>query len=131
MLEIAELRQLKFSTRKAKYIIGLAQAITSGELNLAKLATMDDARIHDELLKLKGIGQWTVDWFMARYLGRGNAIAVGDLGVRKAIGHYYFNGEKKSVEETQDFARRWGQFSNLAIHYLLFDLYMGTEPTAQ
>jgi len=47
------------------------------------------------------------------------------LGVRKAIQKFYFSGENKSEEELRKFASKWGEFSNLAIHYLLKGLMMG------
>ena len=122
-VEVIALREMQFSTRKAEYIISLAQAIVSGELNLMQLERMTDAEIAEKLTRLRGIGQWTVDWFLARYLGRGHAIAAGDLGVRKAIEHYFFDGEKQAEATIRAFAAGWGAFTNLAVHYLLLDFY--------
>jgi DNA-3-methyladenine glycosylase II len=123
-LKIEAMREMQFSTRKAEYIIVLANAITSGKLNLDMLEQASEAEIADALISLKGIGQWTVDWFLARYLGRGNAVAIGDLGVRKALEHYYFKREKQKPEQLRALVNGWGEFANLCTHYLLFDFYM-------
>jgi|TARA_B100000315_G_scaffold257606_1_gene307004 DNA-3-methyladenine glycosylase II len=86
---------------------------------LSEIARADDASILRELTALVGIGRWTVDWFLARFLGRGEAIAAGDLAVRRAIQYFYFNGAKVDEKRIRQFAARWGEFTNLAIHYLL------------
>ena len=119
------LKKLQLTTRKSEYIIGIAEEIATDKLNLAAFPGMSDDEISQTLLPMRGIGRWTVDWLLARGLGRGNAAPVGDLGVRKAIQRFYFNGEKKSEEELRKFASKWGEFSNLAIHYLLKGLMLG------
>ncbi|MBT5874951.1 MAG: DNA-3-methyladenine glycosylase 2 family protein, partial [Candidatus Latescibacteria bacterium] len=78
-----------------------------------------DDRGVKQLTALLGVGRWTADWFLARFLGRGDAIAAGDLAVRKSIERFYFKGEKVSEEQIRAFAARWGDYTNLAVHYLL------------
>lgn len=116
---VNDLRKLQFTKKKSQYTIGLARAICDGQLDLETLSQQSDENIAERLLELHGIGRWTVDWFLARCLGRGNAFPAGDLGVRKAVQHFYFNGREKSEEQLRKFAQRWGAFANLATHYLL------------
>jgi 3-methyladenine DNA glycosylase/8-oxoguanine DNA glycosylase len=61
-------------------------------------------------------------------LGRGDVIAAGDLGVRKAVGKFYFGGQIPSIDDIRTFAARWGTFQNLAVHYLLAGLRMPDLP---
>ena len=119
------LKKLQLTAMKSEYIVGIAEAITNGEVDLAAFPGLANDEIADILLPIRGIGRWTVDWLLARGLGRGDAAPVGDLGVRKAIQHFYFSGEKISEEELRKFTSRWGDFANLAIHYLLKGLMMG------
>lgn len=125
-VRVSSLRALQFTEKKSEYIIGLAKAIHTGSLDLYKLPNLSDEAIAEQLLPLHGVGRWTVDWLLARGLGRGNAIAAGDLGVRKAIQHFYFNDEPQPEETIRAFARRWGNFTNLAVHYLLTGLALGS-----
>ncbi|RIK81335.1 hypothetical protein DCC62_02285 [candidate division KSB1 bacterium] len=125
-VRISSLRALQFTEKKSEYIIGLAKAIHAGGLDLYKLQNLSDEEIAEQLLPLHGVGRWTVDWLLARGLGRGNAIAAGDLGVRKAIQYFYFNGESQSEDTIRAFAQRWGNFTNLAVHYLLTGLALGS-----
>lgn len=125
-VRVASLRALQFTEKKSEYLIGLARAISAGKLDLDHLAQQSNEAIAEQLLPLHGIGRWTVDWLLARGLGRGEAIAAGDLAVRKAMQHFYFNGEPKSEQELRDFAQRWGEFTNLAVHYLLTGMALGS-----
>ena len=124
-LNPGDLVLLQFSRQKERYIINLAQAIQSGEVDLDGLAEMDDASVQRALTALVGIGRWTADWFLARYLGRGNVIAAGDLAVKRSIERHYFNGERVSEERIREFADQWGDFTNLAVQYLLADYGSG------
>jgi len=125
-VNVSSLRQLQFTEKKSEYIIGLAKAVSGGQLDLEALSRQSDEEIAEKLIALRGIGRWTVDWFLSRYLGRGQAFPAGDLGVRKAVQHFYFNGKEKSEEELRKFSRRWGEFANLTTHYLLTGLALGT-----
>lgn len=113
------LRDLQFSGQKSRYICNLARRITAGETDLYAISREDDETVVKQLTALLGVGRWTADWFLARYLGRGDAIAAGDLAVKKSIERFYFDGEKVSEEQIRTFAARWGDYANLAVHYLL------------
>ncbi|MCG3153867.1 MAG: hypothetical protein DKINENOH_00457 [bacterium] len=124
-VRVASLRRLQFTERKSEYIIGLAAAIRDGRLDFQQLPQLPDEEIAARLLPVRGVGRWTVDWLLARGLGRGHAIAAGDLGVRKAIQHFYCNDEPQTEDTIRAFAQRWGNFTNLAVHYLLTGLALG------
>jgi DNA-3-methyladenine glycosylase II len=125
-VKVSSLRQLQFTEKKSEYVIGLAKAICDGQLDLKALSQHSDEEITEKLIALRGIGRWTVDWFLARCLGRGHAFPAGDLGVRKAVQHFYFNGKEKSEDELRKVAQRWGEFANLATHYCLTGLALGS-----
>ena len=59
----ADLEGLGLSRAKMRSIAALAEA----DLDLTG---MDDAEVREHLTALPGIGGWTVDWFLARCLGR-------------------------------------------------------------
>jgi DNA-3-methyladenine glycosylase II len=124
-VKVSSLRQLQFTEKKSEYTIDLAKVVSQGKLDLEKLSQQSDEEITEKLIALRGIGRWTVDWFLARCLGRGHAFPAGDLGVRKAVQHFYFNGKEKSEDELRKFAQRWGEFANLATHYLLTGVALG------
>jgi 3-methyladenine DNA glycosylase/8-oxoguanine DNA glycosylase len=110
--EPEELLPLGFSRRKAEYAVGLARS----DLDLDGLAMLPDDEVEARLTALPGIGEWTADWFLARHLARPEAWPAGDLGLRKAVLHYY--GE----EDTRAAGERFAGHKNLAAHYLLTGL---------
>jgi len=100
-----ELVAVGFSWRKAEYVVGLARS----DLDLLALARLPDDEVRARLVALRGIGDWTAEWFLARYLGRANAWPAGDLALRKAV-----------APLDVDAARiRFHPFENLSAHYLL------------
>jgi DNA-3-methyladenine glycosylase II len=115
-----ELMALGFSRRKAEYVLGLAR---SG-LDLEGLAALADEEVKRSIVSLRGLGEWTADWFLARHLARPRAWPAGDLGLRKAVSAYYGNGRELTTEEVRALGARFEPFQNLSAHYLLTGLRM-------
>ena len=108
-----ELVGLGFSRRKAEYVLGLARS----ELDLEGLAALPDEEVVAQLVALRGLGEWSADWFLARHLARPHAWPAGDLGLRKAVAAFYGD-----VPDVRAFADRFHPFENLSAHYLLTGL---------
>jgi DNA-3-methyladenine glycosylase II len=104
-----ELFAVGFSRRKAEYVIGLARS----ELDLAELGLLPDAEVKERLTALRGLGEWTADWFLARHLGRPRAWPAGDLALRKAVLAIYGDVDVRAI------GARFEPFQNLTAHYLL------------
>jgi DNA-3-methyladenine glycosylase II len=110
-----ELVELGFSRRKAEYAVGLARA----DLDLNALASLTDEEVKSQLVALRGIGEWTAEWFLARHLARPRAWPAGDVGLRKALAHFYGDSDERVARP------RFEPFENLSAHYLLAALYAG------
>ena len=107
-----------FSHRKAEYVIEIARA----GVDWRCLATLPDEEVHRELRALRGLGEWTADWFLARHLARPRAWPAGDLGLRKAVEAFYADGSTLTTEEVRTMGKRFDPFENLSAHYLLTGL---------
>jgi DNA-3-methyladenine glycosylase II len=110
-----DLTSLGFSRGKARYVLELAH---SG-LDLHSLSSLSDDEVKAELTRLPGIGEWTADWFLARYLARPRAWPAGDLALRYAVSALYGDGRVLTIEETRELGLRFEPFQNLTAHYLL------------
>ena len=110
-----ELTALGFSGRKASYVLGLARS----ELDLSALASLPDEAVKERLVAVRGLGEWSADWFLARHLARPRAWPAGDLGLRKAVSAFYAGGRLLSIQEVRDVGRRFDPYQNLSAHYLL------------
>jgi len=108
-----ELVAVGFSRRKAEYVIGLARA----GLDFDALALLPDAEVKAALSSVRGLGEWTADWYLARHLARPEAWPAGDLGLRKAVLAFY-----PDVVDIRAAGDRFRPFQNLTAHYLLLAL---------
>jgi 3-methyladenine DNA glycosylase/8-oxoguanine DNA glycosylase len=113
--EPEELFAVGFSRRKAEYTVALARS----DLDLDGLGRLPEKEIRAQLTALPGIGEWTVDWFLARHLARPQAWPAGDLALRKAVSVLYRHGEAMTTPEVRAFGARFDPFQNLSAHYLL------------
>jgi 3-methyladenine DNA glycosylase/8-oxoguanine DNA glycosylase len=104
-----ELFSLGFSRRKAEYVTGLARS----DLDLAGLALLSDEDVKEQLTALRGLGEWTADWFLARHLARPRAWPAGDLALRRAVRALYGDVDVRAT------GARFEPFQNLTAHYLL------------
>ena len=113
-----ELTALGFSRRKAEYVIGVARA----DIDFDALRTLPDDEVKATLTALRGLGEWTADWFLARHLARPRAWPAGDLGLVKAVSAFYFGGRKLTIAEVRAAGERFEPFQNLSAQYLLTGL---------
>jgi DNA-3-methyladenine glycosylase II len=100
-----ELVAVGFSWRKAEYVVALARA----DIDLDALAALPDDEVRARLVALRGIGEWTAEWFLARHLARPHAWPAGDLALRKAV----------APLDVEAGRVRFHPFQNLSAHYLL------------
>jgi DNA-3-methyladenine glycosylase II len=110
-----QLTELGFSRRKAEYVLGVARS----DVDFDALHTLSDDEVKATLISIRGLGEWTADWFLARHLARPRAWPAGDLGLVKAVSAFYFGGRKLSIAEVREAGERFDPFQNLTAHYLL------------
>ena len=108
-----DLVALGFSRRKAEYVLGLA----ARPVDLDELAGLPDDEVKARLVLVRGLGEWTADWFLARHLARPRAWPAGDLALRKAVLAYY-----PDAGDIRAYGERFEPFQNLTAHYLLTGL---------
>ncbi|HZU13937.1 MAG TPA: hypothetical protein VFB58_13935 [Chloroflexota bacterium] len=121
-LDPADIRALQFTTRKAEFIVGIAEEIAAGRLTRAMLTALPDEAVIARLTALRGIGRWTAEWVLARVLGR-PVVVAGDLGVRKVVARAYLGREVASEAEVRQATAHWGEGALLAQTLLLHDAY--------
>lgn len=94
-LDLEQLRALSFSQAKAQTLLSVARAVVGGELPLddsAKQSTQGQWNaqvvegVTQQLLAIKGIGPWTVNYCLLRGYGWPDGSLHGDVAVRRAIG---------------------------------------------
>jgi DNA-3-methyladenine glycosylase II len=104
-----------FSRRKAEYLVGLARS----DLDFDGLAALSDDEVREAITAVRGLGEWSAEWFLARHLGRAEAWPAGDLALRKALSLLYGDGRALTTEEVRRMGERFAPFQNLTAHYVL------------
>lgn len=115
------------SRAKVGFLRSLAEHALSGELELDRLNELDDDAVIAELVAVKGIGEWSAHMFLMFHLDRPDVLAVGDLGIRRAIEISYGLGALPKPEQMEQIAEPWQPHRTLACRYLWRSL--DNEPT--
>jgi DNA-3-methyladenine glycosylase II len=123
---VEELRALQLTTAKALSVIAVARAALAGELRAADLRALDAEALIAHLTRIRGIGRWSAEWFLARTLGRPRVVG-GDLGVRKTVGRLYDTPEIPSELETRRLTEQWGAAATHAQALALHDRAVSPE----
>lgn len=116
-LTIDQIRAAGFSNTKAVYIKDLAQRVSDGLVQLDQFDQLPDDEVINELVKVKGIGQWTAEMFLMFSLGRPDVFSYGDLGIRKAM-HRLYNIGDNSPQEASRIAEKWRPYRTYACRIL-------------
>lgn len=82
-----EMRACYFTRQKMGYARELAQSVATGKLKLRKLVDQPETVIREELKKIRGIGDWTVDIYLIHVLQRTDVFPLGDIALVNSIKH--------------------------------------------
>ncbi len=125
-LDDAALRRAGFSRQKTSYARGLARAIDGGALDLDALARLPDAEAKAELVKLKGVGDWTADIYLLMALGRPDAWPTKDLALAVAAHEVKRLPSRPAPPELETLGDAWRPYRAAAAH-LLWHYYLNRK----
>jgi DNA-3-methyladenine glycosylase II len=108
------------SRQKTKYIKCLAQAILEKSLDLETLSSKSSQQVREELIKIKGIGNWTIDVYLMFSLQEPDIIPLGDIAIKNTINELF---SYNSIEEMTLLSNNWKPFRSYAT-YLLWHYYL-------
>ncbi|MCK2095726.1 DNA-3-methyladenine glycosylase family protein [Thauera aromatica] len=96
------LRAAGFSRAKGQALRALADAVMQGRLPLERWVEDPPAdEIRAELLRLRGIGPWTVDYALLRGFGWVDGSLHGDAAVRRGLQALLGTAERPSADQTR------------------------------
>lgn len=120
VLSDEEFRALGVSRQKTKYIKILANVVLNKELDIESLAAKTATQVREELIKLKGIGNWTIDIYLMFCLQEPDLIPLGDIAVVNTIKELLDIHDKNEMEIH---AQQWSPYRSYAT-YLLWHYYL-------
>jgi DNA-3-methyladenine glycosylase II len=113
------LRTCGFSGRKIETIRDLASGALSGLVPSRTAAdTMSDDDLISRLVKLKGIGRWTVEMFLIYTLERVDVLPADDFGLREGHRRMKHLPKALSAKEIAREGQRWSPYRTIAAWYL-------------
>jgi DNA-3-methyladenine glycosylase II len=110
------------SRAKTAYLRSLAEHMLSGELDLDHAETLSDAELVTELTAVKGLGEWTAHMFLMFQMDRPDVLAVGDLGVRRAVQIAYELDELPARADLERIGEPWRPYRSVACRVLWHSL---------
>lgn len=118
-----ELRSCYFSKQKIIYSKILANEIITGKLDLTELKHLPENKIRSTLVKLKGIGNWTIDMYLLMSLHFADIFPPGDLATIKSVYELELVPASFSKEEIINFMKKFSPFQSVAT-YILWHSYI-------
>ncbi|MFN7957866.1 MAG: Ada metal-binding domain-containing protein [Holophagaceae bacterium] len=115
-LPVEALLGLRFSRRKAEYLLHAATEVASGRLCLEGRPTATG--LARDLLALRGCGPWTAQYVLMRGLGFRDCVPVGDAGLTLALQRWFQLEARPGPAETQALMAPFAPHRSLATFHL-------------
>lgn len=116
-LSVRQLRDIGLSNAKSNYIIGFANEVKDGRLDLISLISMSDEEILKKLTAVKGIGNWTSKMFLLFALQRPNILPIEDMAFVQGF-NWLYNTRYTDKDYIIKVADNWKPYCSLAARYI-------------
>ena len=113
-----DFKKCGLSKQKILYINNIANFFLENKKFINEINKADDIYIRENLIQIKGIGNWTVDMFLIFTHGSSNIFPTGDLGFIKAISKHYKKDLPLDDKFLSNLLKRWSPYSSVATWYL-------------
>ena len=106
-MSVERVMQAGVSRRKAEYLIGIANEVTSGRLDLEALHQLSGDDVQKRLIEIRGIGAWTADNFRIFALGDMDAWPVNDLALQEGMKRLKNLDARPNSEQMKQLGAKW------------------------
>ncbi len=96
------------------YVRELAQSVLAKQLRLKSLNTLNDESVRHQLIKHKGIGDWTADIYLIHALNRTDIFPIGDLALVKSLKELKQLPAHTDQRELLEVAELWRPYRTIA-----------------
>ena len=116
--ENKSLKMTGLSKQKIQYIKNISTFFLENKSFIKNINQYDENRIKEQLINIKGVGNWTIDMFLIFSLGHSNIAPKGDLGFNKAISKLYNKKLPISDRYLNNLYKLWSPYNSMATWYL-------------
>ena len=115
-----DLKKCGVSRQKASYLKDLASKVISKEIDFDSFSTKTETEIRNELITIKGVGNWSIDVYLMFCLQLQDIIPLGDIAIKNTLIELY---NCQNFEEMELVSNDWKPnrtFASFVIwHYYL------------
>jgi len=115
-LKVEDLQALRFSRRKAEYLLHAAKEVAAGRLHLEAQFTATGAA--KAIQSLRGCGPWTAQYVLMRGLGFRDCVPLGDAGLTLALQRWFGLEDRPDASATTRLMAPFAPHRSLATFHL-------------
>lgn len=113
-------RTAGISRQKTIYLKALSEAVLSGVLDIKTLHLQPQKIVRQELIKIKGIGNWTIDMYLIFCMQAEDILPLGDIAIRNTITELLGIHDQYTME---NYTLQWSPHRSAAT-FLLWHYYL-------
>ena len=117
-LRTIDLRKCGLSRQKILYIRNISKFFLQNKKFIKNINKSSEEEIYNNLIEIKGVGNWTIHMFLMFSYGSSNIFPIGDLGFLKAISKLYKVQLPISERKLKLLYKKWSPYSSQATWYL-------------
>lgn len=117
-LRTTDLRKCGLSRQKILYIRNISKFFLQNKKFINNINKSSEEEIYNNLIEIKGVGNWTIHMFLMFSYGSSNIFPTGDLGFLKAISKLYKVQLPISERKLKLLYKKWSPYSSQATWYL-------------
>ena len=117
-LRTTDLRKCGLSRQKILYIRNISKFFLQNKKFIKNINKSSEEEIYNNLIEIKGVGNWTIHMFLMFSYGSSNIFPTGDLGFLKAISKLYKVQLPVSERKLKLLYKKWSPYSSQATWYL-------------
>lgn len=115
-----ELRNCGVSRQKTTYLKDLASKVLSKEVEFESFTSKSEQEIREELITIKGVGNWSIEVYLMFCLQSPDIIPLGDIAIKNTLKELY---NTQTLQEMEMVSNNWKPFRTFASftiwHYYL------------
>lgn len=112
------LLSLQFSRQKSLYVRTIAEAFANGDVSKERLSQLAFEEAKVQLMKIKGVGNWTANYALMKTFRYPNAFPLEDAGLHNAIKKLSRMSRKPTLEEVRKLFEKYKGWEAYATLYL-------------
>ena len=115
-----ELGSCGISRQKTIYLKDVAQRVIRKELSFSSLPMKTEQQIRNELIQIKGVGNWSIDVYLMFCMQSQDIIPLGDIAIKNTLIELY---NCQSEEEMLAVSSNWKPFRTFA-SFIIWHYYL-------